>query len=134
MTRTFPHFTLRGSHREVGRQHGEALRSLIRAHLELIYTQGAQKSQLTPEALGPGWITALRTAASSGDSATLFRVAHGVTGAVGYFKAAGVRQAAADLEAMGREGRLKDVPTMVDRLQVGLVELSTFLGSAPWRP
>jgi HPt (histidine-containing phosphotransfer) domain-containing protein len=82
----------------------------------------------------PGWITALRTAASSGDSATLFRVAHGVTGAVGYFKATGVRQAAADLEAMGREGRLKDVSTMVDRLQVGLVELSTFLGSAPWRP
>jgi predicted choloylglycine hydrolase len=49
MMTTFPHFVLRGSHREVGRQHGEALRSLIRAHLELIYTQGAQKSQLAPE-------------------------------------------------------------------------------------
>ncbi len=33
MTTTFPHFVLRGSHREVGRQHGEALRSRIRAHL-----------------------------------------------------------------------------------------------------
>jgi isopenicillin-N N-acyltransferase-like protein len=46
---TFPHHTLRGSHREVGRQHGEALRSLIRAHLELIYTQGVRKSQRAPE-------------------------------------------------------------------------------------
>lgn len=81
----------------------------------------------------PGWITALRTAASSGDSATLFRVAHGVTGAVGYFKASGVRQAAADLEAMGRESRLKGVSAAVDRVQVGLVELRTFLDSAPWR-
>ncbi|HTG11005.1 MAG TPA: Hpt domain-containing protein [Candidatus Eisenbacteria bacterium] len=81
----------------------------------------------------PGWITALRTAASSGDSATLFRVAHGVTGAVSYFKASGVRQAAADLEAMGREGRVNDVSTAVDRLQIGLLELSAFLGSAPWR-
>ena len=46
---TFPHFVLRGGHREVGRQHGEAMRPLIRAHLELIYTQGAQKSQLAPD-------------------------------------------------------------------------------------
>jgi len=30
VTTTFPHFVLRGSHREVGRQHGEALRSLCR--------------------------------------------------------------------------------------------------------
>ena len=56
-----------------------------------------------------------------------------MNGAVGYFKASGVRQAAADLEAMGREGRLNDVSTAVDRLQIGLLELSTFLGSAPWR-
>ena len=81
----------------------------------------------------PGWVATLRTAASSGDAPTLFRVAHGVNGAVSYFKASGVRQAAADLEAMGREGRLNDVSTAVDRLQIGLVELSTFLGSAPWR-
>jgi HPt (histidine-containing phosphotransfer) domain-containing protein len=81
----------------------------------------------------PGWVTTLRTAASSGDAPTLFRVAHGVNGAVGYFKASGVRQAAADLEAMGREGRLNDVSTAVDRLQIGLLELSAFLGSAPWR-
>jgi len=82
----------------------------------------------------PGWVTALRTAASNDDSATLFRVAHGINGAVGYFKAAGVRQAAADLEAMGREGRLTDASAAVERLRSALVELSTFLGSAPWRP
>lgn len=49
MTATFPHHVLRGSHREVGRQHGEALRPMIRAHLELIYTQGARRSNLAPE-------------------------------------------------------------------------------------
>jgi isopenicillin-N N-acyltransferase like protein len=46
---TFPHHRLHGTHREVGGQHGEALRALIRAHLELIYTQGAQRSRLAPE-------------------------------------------------------------------------------------
>ena len=45
----FQHHRLRGTPREVGRQHGEALRSMIRAHLELIYTQGAQRSNLVPE-------------------------------------------------------------------------------------
>jgi hypothetical protein len=49
MSRGFPHFTLRGSHREVGRQHGEALRPLVRAHLDLIHAQGAQNSRLEPE-------------------------------------------------------------------------------------
>jgi HPt (histidine-containing phosphotransfer) domain-containing protein len=81
----------------------------------------------------PGWITALRAAVSSGDSATLFRVAHRVTGAVGYFKATGVRQAAADLEAMGREGKLEGASAAVDLLQGKLLELSAFLGSTPWR-
>ena len=49
MTAVFPHHVLRGSHHEVGRQHGEALRPLIRAHLDLIYAQGARGSQLAPE-------------------------------------------------------------------------------------
>ena len=47
--RRFQHHRLQGTPREVGRQHGEALRSMIRAHLELIYTQGAQRSNLVPE-------------------------------------------------------------------------------------
>jgi len=47
--RRFQHHRLQGTPREVGRQHGEALRSMIRAHLELIYSQGTQRSQLAPE-------------------------------------------------------------------------------------
>ena len=47
--KAFDHHRLQGTHREIGRQHGEALRSMIRAHLELIYTQGAQRSNLAPE-------------------------------------------------------------------------------------
>ncbi len=82
----------------------------------------------------PGWITALRAAVSSGDSATLFRVAHGVTGAVGYFKATSVRQAAADLEAIGREGKLEKAPAAVDVLEGKLLGLGTFLSSTPWKP
>lgn len=81
----------------------------------------------------PGWISALRSAAAAGDGATLYRVAHGVNGAVGYFKAGRVRQLAAEIEAMGREGRLQDAPAAVDRLEGALTELSAFLGSAPWR-
>ena len=53
----FQHHRLRGTPREVGRQHGEALRSMIRAHLELIYTQGAQRSNLAPET-GRRWALA----------------------------------------------------------------------------
>ncbi len=46
-SRTFPHFALRGTHREVGRQHGEAVRDLIRGHLDLILRQASRKSGLT---------------------------------------------------------------------------------------
>jgi HPt (histidine-containing phosphotransfer) domain-containing protein len=81
----------------------------------------------------PGWISALRSAAASADAPTLFRVAHGVNGAVGYFKAGRVRQVAAEIEAMGREGRLQDASAAVDRLEGALGELKAFLGSAPWR-
>jgi len=39
----------------------------------------------------PGWIASLRAGLESGQPETVFRVAHGVSGAVGYFRAAGVR-------------------------------------------
>lgn len=48
-SRVFPHLELRGTHREVGRQHGEALRELIRGHLDLILRQASRKSGLTRE-------------------------------------------------------------------------------------
>jgi HPt (histidine-containing phosphotransfer) domain-containing protein len=81
----------------------------------------------------PGWITELRTALSSGDSQTVHRVAHGVNGAIGYFKASRIRQPAVELEAMGREGRLADAPQVLERLEEGLRALDTYLASAPWR-
>jgi isopenicillin-N N-acyltransferase-like protein len=49
MIARFPQHHLHGSHRAVGRQHGEALRAEIRAHLELIYAQSARRSSLAPE-------------------------------------------------------------------------------------
>ena len=81
----------------------------------------------------PSWISELQAAVSSGDSATVFRVAHGVTGAVGYFKATGVRQAAAALEAMGREGKLEKASAALDLLRGKLLELSAFVSSTPWK-
>lgn len=81
----------------------------------------------------PGWVATLRTAISSGDSQTVYRVAHGVNGAIGYFKAPRVRQPAAELEAMGRENRLTDASPVLDRLESALLELDKFLGSAPWK-
>ncbi|HEY7652758.1 MAG TPA: Hpt domain-containing protein [Methylomirabilota bacterium] len=80
----------------------------------------------------PGWIAALRAAVSSGDSAAVFRVAHGVRGAVGYFKATSIRQVAADLEVMGRDGNLEMASAALDELQAKLLELSAFLSSRPW--
>jgi predicted choloylglycine hydrolase len=46
----FKHYIFKGSYREVGEQHGEALRDEIRRHLELIYSlsyreSGVQKSE-----------------------------------------------------------------------------------------
>jgi two-component system, sensor histidine kinase and response regulator len=81
----------------------------------------------------PGWIASLRAALERGDAAGVFRVAHGVTGAVGYFRAAPVRRLAAALEAMGREGELEAAPAALDQLETGLLELTQLLGEAPWR-
>lgn len=46
----FPQFRFQGVPREVGRQHGEALRDKIQQHLDLIYTRGAANSNLTRSA------------------------------------------------------------------------------------
>jgi HPt (histidine-containing phosphotransfer) domain-containing protein len=81
----------------------------------------------------PGWIATLRTAVASGDIETLFRVAHGVNGAVGYFRASEVQRPAADLEAMGRRRNLEGASAALDHLEDGLRELNTFLAGTPWR-
>ena len=81
----------------------------------------------------PGWIASLRAGLESGQPETVFRVAHGVSGAVGYFRAAGVRKRAVDLEATGRAGRLEGVAAQIDQLEIDLLALSRVLGEAPWR-
>jgi HPt (histidine-containing phosphotransfer) domain-containing protein len=79
------------------------------------------------------WLDELKTAVAGGDAFTAYRVAHGVKGAVGNMGATAVRDAAAELEAMGRAGDLGAAPTTLDRLETGLLALSAFLGAAPWR-
>ena len=81
----------------------------------------------------PAWIAALQAALERGDAAAVFRVAHGVTGAVGYFRAARVRQIAAALEAMGRAGQLESAPAALDQLEAALLELRQVLADSPWR-
>ena len=81
----------------------------------------------------PGWIATLRTALTSGDTETIFRVAHGVNGAVGYFRASAVQRPAADLEAMGRRRNLEGASAALDHLEEELLKLSSFLANAPWR-
>ena len=81
----------------------------------------------------PGWIATLRTALASGDAEALFRVAHGVNGAVGYFKASGVQRPAVALEAMGRSRNLQDASAALDHLEDGLLKLNIFLAKSPWR-
>ena len=81
----------------------------------------------------PGWMVTLRTAIASGDSETVFRVAHGVNGAVGYFRASEVQRPAADLEAMGRSRNLEGASAALDHLEDGLLRLNIFLAKTPWR-
>ncbi len=45
----FPFFSFSGSHRQIGKQHGEALREKILQHLEMIYEQGRRNAGLAPD-------------------------------------------------------------------------------------
>ncbi len=81
----------------------------------------------------PAWIASLRAALERGDAATVYRVAHGVTGAVGYFRAGQVRQLAAALEAIGHAGQLEGAPAALDQLELALLELGLLLADSPWR-
>ena len=88
----------------------------------------------TFEAERPGWITSLRAALAAGDAAEVRRAAHSIAGAVGYLRAAGVRQRAIEIETMGREGRLDGAGAAIDGLEADLAALSRLLAGAPWRP
>ena len=88
----------------------------------------------TFEAERPEWIASLRAALAAGDAAAVRRVAHSMAGAVGYLRAAGVRQRAVALETMGRDGRLDGAAAAIDRLEADLGALGRLLAGAPWRP
>lgn len=45
----FNHYTFSGTHREVGRQHGETLREELRRHLEIIYNNTKRNSGISPD-------------------------------------------------------------------------------------
>jgi HPt (histidine-containing phosphotransfer) domain-containing protein len=81
----------------------------------------------------PDWIARLRAAVASGDADTVFRVAHGIGGAVAFFKAVAVHGAAVELEALGRGASLDGAAGLLARLEAGLQELRAFLDGAPWR-
>jgi HPt (histidine-containing phosphotransfer) domain-containing protein len=106
----------------------DALLSSVGGDRELIDELAATFAEAVP-----GWITTLRTALASGDTETLFRVAHGVNGAVGYFRASGVQRPAADLEAMGRSRNLEGASAALDLLEDGLLRFNILLAKTPWR-
>jgi PAS domain S-box-containing protein len=62
----------------------------------------------------------LQEAIERNDATEAQRLAHGLKGAAGYVAAEGVRQVAAQLEAMFREGELKDVDASVRELAAEL--------------
>jgi HPt (histidine-containing phosphotransfer) domain-containing protein len=87
----------------------------------------------TFEAERPGWIASLRAGLAAGDAPAVRRVAHSMAGALGYLRAASVRQRAVELEAMGRDGRLDGAGAAIDRLESDLGALSRLLAAARWR-
>ena len=87
----------------------------------------------TFEAERPGWIASLRAALAARDAEAVRRVAHSVSGALGYLRAPTVRQRAVELEAMGRDRRLDDAAPAIDRLEADLGALGRLLAGAPWR-
>jgi HPt (histidine-containing phosphotransfer) domain-containing protein len=106
----------------------DALLASVAGDLELLDELAATFAEEVP-----GWIATLRTALASGDAEALFRVAHGVNGAVGYFRASSVQRPAADLEAMGRSRNLEGASAALDQLEDGLLKLNAFLAKTPWR-
>ena len=63
----------------------------------------------------PSLIEQIRAAADAGDATALVKSAHALKGMLANFCAEPAESAARELETMGREGRLVDVETAVDR-------------------
>jgi len=69
----------------------------------------------------------IRTAIANGDAAALVSSAHALKGSASYLSASIVRARAADLEHVGRAGRLADAPALLGQLDAAVAELLTVL-------
>jgi HPt (histidine-containing phosphotransfer) domain-containing protein len=65
---------------------------------------------------GPALLEEIEAAAAAGDAAALVKPAHALKGMLSNFCAEPSEAAARELEAMGREARLENVDTAVDRV------------------
>jgi len=68
----------------------------------------------------PQRVAEIRDAVAKGDAAALVAVAHSLKGSASYMCVSIVRGHAADLERMGRAGRLGDAPAAVDALDAAV--------------
>jgi HPt (histidine-containing phosphotransfer) domain-containing protein len=68
----------------------------------------------------PGLVAGVRAAVEAGDARAVAQTAHTVKGSVGYFEAAAALEAARELEALGRAGRLQEAGPALERLEAEL--------------
>jgi two-component system, sensor histidine kinase and response regulator len=71
----------------------------------------------------PAYVEAVHAAVRDGDAARLRSTAHKLKGAAGYLTAAVVADAAGHLETLGREGRLDEAVTGLERLDAAVAQL-----------
>jgi HPt (histidine-containing phosphotransfer) domain-containing protein len=79
----------------------------------------------------PEWTESLRGAIAAGDATAVFQVAHRVAGAAAYLGGGPVREAAKELEAMGRASDLSGAAAVFGRLEAGLRTLARALAALP---
>ena len=70
----------------------------------------------------PSRVAAIRAAVEDADPARIRATAHALKGSAAYLGAAFVVDAAADLEAMGFEGRIAETVAALDRLETAVAE------------
>ena len=76
----------------------------------------------------PRWVEEIRRAVQSGDGKLLERSAHNLKGAVGYFKGAeSAARLCAELEDLGRAGRLDRADTLFTYLEIEVAKISASL-------
>ena len=71
----------------------------------------------------PGHVAAIHAAIHGGDTTSLRLTAHALRGAAAFVAAVFVVDAAAHLEALGREGRIDEAGAGVERLEAALAQV-----------